>query len=307
MRLPPLNALKAFEAAARHGGYIAASEELHVTRGAISRHVKQLEEHLGVPLFTRQAKGVRLTEAGRELLPVLTDVFERIQNECQRVTADAGTLRVICPPTTSIRWLIPKLDDFRRKHPEIKVRLTTDFHSGNPSSSSEQDIGFSVAHWPTRETGLKVQTLFPVYLTPACAPSLLEGRPPVRTMEDLAAYPMLHERPGRWDWTEWVEAFNATCFDLKSGDEFPNLDMATKAAVMGAGVVMADLVLCREELESGALVAPLPHLTCPSPTGGVCVLGKEELWDEPKVRCFREWALEAAQEDVARLERQLAG
>lgn len=301
MRLPPLNALKAFEAAARHEGFIGASEELHVTRGAISRHVKQLEEHLGVALFIRQAKGVRLTAAGRELLPVLTAAFDKIQGECQRITSDAATLRVICPPATSIRWLIPNLDDFRAKNPDINIRLTTDFHSGDPSRTAEHDIGFSVADWPSNRVEHKVETLFPVLLTPACAPSLLKDST-ITSPEDLASYKMLHEVPSRRDWTDWIEAFGVGSLDPKSGEVFPNLDMATKAAVMGTGVVMADIVLCREELESGSLIAPLPDMTIPSPFGGVCILGRDDFWDEPKVRRFREWAVSTAAKDVERLE-----
>ena len=301
MRLPPLNALKAFEAAARHEGFIGASEELHVTRGAISRHVKQLEAHLGVALFIRQAKGVRLTAAGRELLPVLTAAFDRIQGECQRISADAATLRVICPPATSIRWLIPNLDDFRTKNPDINIRLTTDFHSGDPSRTAEHDIGFSVTDWPGNRIEHRVETLFPVLLTPACAPSLLEGKT-ITSPEDLASYKMLHEVPSRRDWTDWIEAFGAGSLDPKSGEVFPNLDMATKAAVMGTGMVMADIVLCREELETGSLIAPLPDMTIPSPFGGVCILGRDDLWDEPKVRRFREWAVSTAAKDVERLE-----
>jgi DNA-binding transcriptional LysR family regulator len=300
MRLPPLNALKAFEAAARHGGYIRAAEELHVTRGAISRHIKQLEEHLGVALFVRLAKGVRLTSAGQELLPVLTEVFAKVQLECQRITAGAATLRVICPPATSIRWLIPRLEDFRQKNPDINVRLTTDFQSCDLTRTGEHDIGFSVADWPGNRLAHKIQTLFPVLLTPACAPSLLKGRK-ITSPNELADYKMLHEVPSRRDWTDWINAFDVRSLDPKSGEVFPNLDMATKAAVMGTGMIMADIVLCREELESGSLVAPLPDMTIPSPFGGVCILGRENIWEEPKVRRFREWAVSAAAEDIARL------
>ena len=128
MRLPPLNALRAFEAAARHDGFIGASDELNVTRGAISRHVKVLEEHLGVALFTRYAQGVRLTTAGRQLQPVLAEAFRSIASEAHRIRSDALDLRIICPPATSIRWLIPRLEGFRRRHPTIVVRLTTDFY-----------------------------------------------------------------------------------------------------------------------------------------------------------------------------------
>ena len=116
-QMPPLNALRAFEAAARHGGFIGASEELNVTRGAISRHVRLLEDHLGVQLFVRLAQGVRLTAAGRQLQPVLTEAFAMIVREADRISSDAAELRIICPPGTSIRWLLPRLEDFRSVTP----------------------------------------------------------------------------------------------------------------------------------------------------------------------------------------------
>ena len=301
MRPPPPNALRAFEAAARHGGFIAAAEELHVTRGAVSRHVKLLETHLGVALFHRRAQGVRLTLAGQRLSAVLTEAFGTIQREVERIAADATVLRVICPPATSIRWLIPRLDDFRRRHPEIRVRMTTDFHADGGFDPSENDIGFSVADWPNRARNIKSVTLFPVLLTPACAPRLLETGPPLDHPAALAHYPLLHETPDHIDWTDWLAAFDVDGVDPESGDDFPNLDMATKAAVMGAGVVMADLALCREELASGALVAPFPHMVCPSPLGGICLLASREKWEEPKVRAFRTWAAEVAGREAAEL------
>ncbi len=295
MRLPPLNALRAFEAAARHEGFIGAAEELHVTRGAISRHVRQLEDHLGTALFTRQAKGVRLTVAGRRLLPVLTEAFGMIAREVERVVPDRGELRVICPPATSIRWLIPKLEDFQARHPDIRLRLTTDFHGDLGFDTGEYDIGFSVEHWTTRPKGIAVQVLLPVMLTPACSPAYLSGAD-LTAPEDLSRCMLLHETPGHADWTAWAERFGVRAVEAASGSDFPNLDMATKAAVMGAGVVMADLVLCREELESGALIAPFPQMVCPSPQGGICLLGHRDRWQEPKIAAFRAWAEAAARD-----------
>jgi len=299
MRLPPLNALRAFEAAARHEGYINAAEELHVTRGAISRHVKQLEAHLGVTLFTRQAQGVRLTAAGRRLLPVLSDAFGSIAHETARITTDAADLRVLCPPATSIRWLIPRLDGFQQRHPDIRVRLTTDFHA-DTGFGRDHDVGFSVEHWPGRDDDIELCSLFPVHLTPACAPSLL-GKTTLSTPADLGQAILLHETPRHADWSDWVGAFGVTGVDPATGHDFPNLDMAVKAAVMGAGVVMADLVLCRDELASGALVAPFPDLTCPSSYGAICLLGRRDTWHAPKVAAFRAWALEAAAQDRSAL------
>ncbi|RYH09775.1 LysR substrate-binding domain-containing protein [Tropicimonas sp. IMCC6043] len=297
MKLPSLNALRAFEAAARHQGFVGAAEELHVTRGAISRQVKLLEEQVGAPLFRRTGQGVRLTEAGQRLLPVLTECFERIARETGRISAEQAGLRIICPPATSIRWLIPRLDRFRRAHPEIDIRLTTDFHRGGGFDTQEYDIGFSCEIWPNRPDGIEVLPLFPVLLTPACAPSRLESGPALERPEDLRHHPLLHETPSHADWADWIRTFKVTGLDPASGQDFPNLDMATKAAVMGAGVVMADLVLTRDELEAGMLVTPFPEMTCESTFGTICLLGPGEKWHDPKVRLFRDWVIHEAEAD----------
>lgn len=299
MRLPPLNALRAFEAAARHEGFVGAAEELHVTRGAISRQVKLLEDHLGTQLFHRHGKGVDLTEAGRRLLPVLTDAFARILDEARRIATDPSDLRIICPPATSIRWLIPKLDGFRHAHPGIRIRLTTDFFGGFGFDARAYDLGFSVENWPNRAKHIEVQPLFPTRLTPACAPSIVEDG--LERPEDLRRATLIHENPSHADWTAWLDAFPVPDVDPGSGNDFPNLDIATKAAVMGTGVLMADLVLNRDELDSGLLVAPFPDMACGSPLGGVCLIGPRDRWEEPRVRAFRDWAWAAAEADRAAL------
>lgn len=295
-KLPPLNALRAFEAAARHNGFIGAAEELHVTRGAISRHVKLLEDSLGVQLFVRQAQGVRLTEAGRRLTPVLTEAFGMIARGTERIASDAFELRVICPPGTSIRWLLPKLDDFRTAYPDITLRLTTDFYPDRGFDPVDADIGFSVSKWPNRSKEIEHLTLFPCCLTPACSPKYLEARS-LEQAEDLKRCELLHETRDHTDWTAWVEAFQPNGVEPKMGQEFPNLDIATKAAVMGVGVVMADLVLCHEELARGTLVTPFPDMVCRSPLGGVCLLGGRDKWTSPKVEAFKSWAHRASEAD----------
>ncbi|SDZ55351.1 transcriptional regulator, LysR family [Jannaschia faecimaris] len=304
-KLPPLNALKAFEAAARHEGFVEASEELHVSRGAISRHVKILEEHLGVQLFVRHAQGVALTTAGSQLLPVLTEAFGLIAKEAARLATTASELRVICPPGTSIRWLIPKLEDFRRIHPEIRLKLTTDFYAGSGFDPTEADVGFSVTNWPNRKQDLAILTLFPARLTPMCTADY-RVRTSLQTPEDLAKTELLHETKQRADWAAWINAFMLDTVDPTSGHDFPNIDMATKAALMGVGVVMGDLVLCREELESGALIAPFPDMVCDSPLGGVCLLGERDKWSSPKVEAFKSWAYASAAQDLAAIDRSVS-
>jgi DNA-binding transcriptional LysR family regulator len=297
MRLPPLNALRAFEAAARHGGFVGAAEELHVTRGAVSRHVKGLEADLGVALFVRKAQGVRLTAAGARLLPILTEAFGRMSAELTRIRMDARDLRVLCPPATSIRWLLPRMQTFRQAHPDLRLRLTTDFHGEGGFDDSSYDIAFSLEHWPGRPEEVACQPLFPVRLTPACSPTLLERVGPLDGPGDLAGLDLLHETAARLDWTAWVEAHGlASAIDAGTGPVFPNLDMAMRAAIMGLGVVMADLVLCREELESGLLVTPFPDLLCEGTFGDICLLARSDRWHEPAIARFRTWAAGIAME-----------
>ncbi|MFY2823812.1 LysR substrate-binding domain-containing protein [Ruegeria sp. MALMAid1280] len=304
VRLPPLNALRAFEAAARHRGFVGASEELNVTRGAISRHVKLLEDHLGVQLFERLAQGVRLTPAGKALQPTISEAFGMIGRAVEEVSGDTDELRIVCPPGTSIRWLLPKLEGFREAYPEFNVRLTTDFYPDGGFDPIIADIGFSISNLSNRSHGLEVQTLFPILLTPACTPDY-RRRKSLTSPEALADCELLHETRRHSDWRTWVDAFHNVGVDPADGQEFPNIDIATKAAVMGVGVVMADLVLCREELQSGTLVAPFPDMVCKSPDGGICLLAGRHKWHSPKIAAFRAWAYETAEADRSATEQFL--
>lgn len=297
-RLPPLNALRAFEAAARHGGFIAAAEELNVTRGAISGHVKNLEDRIGTPLFDRHARGVELNAAGRALLPVLTDAFSRIADGVERISRTEADLRIICPPATSLRWLHPRLGDFRARHPGIRIQITTDYYDRGGFDRSRFNLGFSVEHWDRPRDDVVVEPLFPLVITPACAPDLAAR---LRTPDDLRTVTLLHERHDSSDWTIWLGAFPIPGLDPSKGDVYHNLDMATRAAVQGHGVVMSDLVLCREELERGDLVRPFPEMTCETEFGRFALLGNRTTWDDPAVAAFRTWAVAQAAEDTCAL------
>lgn len=298
MKLPPLNALRAFEAAARHGGFTGASDELCVTRGAISRHVKLLEEHLGVTLFRRRPQGIELTQQGRRFLPILTDAFESISQGAQSISSSRSDLRIICPPTISIRWLIPKLGRFRAKYSDIRVRLTTEFFDWDDLLSGSFDLGFFVENFGQRPREVEVMPIFPMLITPACAPALMESQTPLGKPEDLANFTLLHEDPDRHDWTSWLTAFGVKNVDPHSGETFPNLDMAVKAAVMGLGVVMGDVVLTRDEFETGQLVMPFENLRCETDYGKFCLIGLPDRWHDPRVEAFRFWVAEAAAKDA---------
>lgn len=298
MRLPPLNSLRAFEAAARHGGFTGAADELCVTRGAISRHVKLLEERLGVTLFKRLPRGIELTESGHRLQPVLTDAFESIAQRAGQIAADNRDLRIICPPTISIRWLIPRLDEFRASFPDIKTRLTTTFYEWDDFLSGDFDIGFGCYPPNKQPDEVEVLPLFPMVITPACAPALLNSSIPLDKPEDLARFTLLHESPEHHDWTAWLTTFDVQDVDPQSGEELPNLDMAVKAAVLGKGVVMGDLVLTRDEFESGQLIAPFETMKCSTDWGDFALLGSTTSWEDPKVDAFKRWITGPASVDA---------
>ncbi|UWQ18930.1 LysR substrate-binding domain-containing protein [Jannaschia sp. M317] len=290
MRLPPLNALRAFEAAARHGGFLAAADELGVSRGAVSRHVKLLEDDLGTALFIRSHNGVALTPAGQRLRPVLTEAFRAITDEVAQVSGHGGALRIICPPALSIRWLFPRLDGFRAAHPEIRLQLTTDFYGEAGFDTGAFDLGITTLHARTRPDSLRSQVLFPMRVTPACAPDFLAAHP-LRHPADLAGLPLLHEAASRADWRQWLTVFGAGGASAEDGTVFPNLDMALRAAVMGGGVVMADLALAVEELSRGDLVLPFPTMTLDPPEGPFGLIGPRDRWNSPSVAAFRRWVV----------------
>ena len=296
MKLPPLNALRAFEAAARHGGFIDAADELCVTRGAVSRHVKLLEDQLGVQLFLRNHRGVVLTEEGRQFLPVLTEAFRQISKGAERISA-RKQLRIICTPALSIRWLLPRLAGFRDQHPEIDVRLTTDFYRDYGFKAGEYDLGASVEIWPGRDADVEVFPLFRTKLSPLCKPEMLQGANALKRPEQLKNFSLLRGRGGRNDWRFWLEHFHFEHLGTEEGELFPNVDMSIKAAAMGVGVVMGDLMLCREELDLGMLALPFPDMLCDPPEGGYCLLGDKDCRKNPNVDAFLTWAEgEAAKE-----------
>lgn len=297
MRLPALNSLRAFEAAARHQSMARAADELCVTQGAVSRHVKLLEEDLGVLLFRRLHRGVELTEQGRRFLPILTGAFESIAVGARQIASAKRDLKIICPPSFSIRWLIPRLDKFRERYPDVEIRLTTAIYEWEEFYSGDFDLGFDCGD-ANRPDGIEAVTIVPELLTPVCTPAMLEHGPPLRRPQDLAAYKILHTTPDRRDWTIWLESYGVEGVDPMSGEVFPSLDLAVKAAVMGQGIVMGDMVLIRDELESGTLVCPFQDLTLTTDWEGYCLYGPRGCWNDPRVAAFKAWLLEVAEFDT---------
>lgn len=299
MRLPSLNALRAFEAAARRQSFARAAEELHVTQGAVSRHVGLLEDELGVALFRRHARGVELTAQGRALLPELTASFERIARATRQVAEGDRELRVACQPTLASRWLVRRLAGFQGLRPGTRVTLglmcgCDDFLRGG------FDLG--VAHGETeldRPAGLEAVLLRREAMAPVCAPALLEGVGALRRPEDLARHTLLHPHADREDWRQWLRAAGLPERLAEDGGQvLQNLEMAIAAALGGLGVAMADLHLVRDELASGALAAPF-GLVVGEGTGYFLIAERGRL-GEPKLAAFRDWLLAEAAADAAR-------
>jgi len=231
VRLPSLNALRAFEAAARHESFARAADELCVTEGAVSRHVKLLEEDLGVQLFRRLPRSLKLTEAGRKFLPVLTEAFESIASAARQTRGSKRELKVICPPTFSIRWLLPRLQQFRSSNPDIQLRLTTAPYDLEIFFGGDFDLGFDCG-WQ-RPDGMEACLVLQSIMTPVCSPRVLEERAPLTKPSDLAGHNLLHTTPDRHDWEVWLRTYKVEGVDGKHGEVFPSGDMAYRAAVLG--------------------------------------------------------------------------
>ncbi|KAA0577517.1 LysR substrate-binding domain-containing protein [Azospirillum sp. Sh1] len=253
-RLPSLNGLRAFEAAARHGSFTAAAAELHVSQAAISRLVKLLEERLGFALFDRRANALVLTERGRALQPALTEAFDGIARRVEQVSAmRAGpVLTVGMGATVAVRWLIPRLSSFHLAHPEIEVRIAT----GGAGAPMNDDWTCAVllgdGQWP----GYEAERLFSSSLQPVCAPRLAAE---LRGPADLAGATLLHVSHWGEDWPRWLAAAGVADPAAASGIRglsFGSYAMTLQAAIDGVGVALAPRLYILDDIAAGRLATP---------------------------------------------------
>ncbi|MDG1579596.1 LysR substrate-binding domain-containing protein [Pseudomonas sp. GOM6] len=258
-RLPPLYALRAFEAAARHASFTRAAEELAITQSAVSRHIRTLEEHFACSLFERAGRHLRLSESARLLLPGVRDGFDALERACAALSADDTTLRLKAPSTLTMRWLLARLSRFRTYNPDIEVQLTSawmdvdkvDFHQ-EPFDCAVllSSGGVFPADWESIE-------LFAEWLIPVCAP---EAATDDRwDLARLQSCELLHPTPDRRDWRRWLQAMGlAEQVPLKGGQVFDTLELGMVAAARGYGVSIGDLVMVAEDVEQGRLGLPWP-------------------------------------------------
>ena len=284
-RLPSLNALKAFEAAARLESFTEAAGELFVTHAAVSRHVRDLEEWLGTELFIRTGRGVQPTEAGRRFVSRLTPLFDQIADATREAAAvgDVRQLKVTVEPAVASRWLVPRLGRFNDLHPDIELAIdpTTEFADFR---SGEADVGirYGAGNWPDVEAVKLTDAL----IFPVCAPKLIRERTSV-TPADLADYNLLHESRKQW-WADWLAAAGVTGVEDWRGTLFQN-HLAIEAAEAGQGFALGDQLLCTDALAEGWLVRPFAF-DIKDHWHYWIVRGKGQK-ETPPVRAFREWLM----------------
>lgn len=253
LSLPPLNPLKAFEAAARLNSLTLAAQELNVSQVAVSRQVKVLEDYLGVTLFNRMHRGIELTTEGRQLFEGITDAFQRIGNATRRVSRRGrhDILAIQSYTTFSQRWLIPRIGNFYDAYPKVEVRLSS---STAPVDFDVQNLDAAIrsgnGDWPE----LYSQRIVGIELTPICSPSLRDAAK-LKVPEDLARVRLLHSTARSDDWSVWLRA-HAKTVDHTSGIRFENSALAYEAAMLDVGVAIAVKAFVQRSLDLGTLVAP---------------------------------------------------
>ncbi|MEP9378009.1 transcriptional regulator GcvA [Aquabacter sp. CN5-332] len=295
-RLPPLNALRLFEAAGRHLSFKQAAEELNVTPSAVSHGVQGLEGWLGVALFTRGHRQLALTEAGAAYLPQVRSALAQLASATDLVPGrvPGGRLTVSVAPTFGLRWLIPRLGRFHERYSEIEVTLdTTQRNVEFPRDGIDVAIRMGKGGW----TGVSEELLITERLVPVCAPALAGG---IQTVADLAHATLLHVVNVSEDWAAWAAERGVEGVDFGRGQRFDNVHLALEVAARGGGVAMGRLPVAQDDIASGRLACVLGP-PVPAATGYWLVTG-EASKARPEVAAFRAWLrseLEGAVQDPA--------
>ena len=286
--LPPLNALRAFEAGARHLSFTKAAEELHVTQAAVSHQVKALEEHLGYPLFKRMTRKLGLTEQGRVLFPVVSEAFLRIAEAADdlRSAGDSRTLSVSVTPAFGAKWLGYRLPRFWQKHPEIDLKV---HHSILCADLRYDDVDVAIRFGHGGWDGIDSEFVLRVDYTPVCSPALLKGKHPLRKPGDLRHHTLLHEDD--YDgWTQWLAVAGVSDVNPRRGPILDDWTVLVQTAVDGVGVALGKPSMLARDLADGTLVAPF-DITMLTDLGYHMVYLPGAL-EREKVRVFRDFLME---------------
>ena len=288
-RLPPLNAIKAFEAAARLGSFTRAAQELSVTHGAVSRQISLLEEWLGTSLFLRTSRNAVPTRAGRDLLAEAGPALDRLAGASLRVQSGGkarGVLHISALPTFAMRWLIPRLPELQREHPALETRIVT---ASTPAEQFRMDVDVVVSG-PARHSGWVGSRFLGEAYLPLLSPGLMKERP-LRVPADLGRHTLLHAATRRQMWLRWLTAAGVPDLKPVRDQVFEHFYFAIQAAIEGLGVAMGPLALVGDELREGRLLAPIKEPAIR--TRGYFVYAPETSSEAPAVTALRKWLVSA--------------
>jgi LysR family transcriptional regulator, glycine cleavage system transcriptional activator len=295
LRLPPLSSLRLFEAAGRHVSFKLAAEELHVTPSAVSHGIVALERWLGIALFDRGARGLALTEAGRDYLPYVSEALTMIATGTQRLPSRRADRKIVVSsaPTFAARVLLPNLQRFRARHPDISVAIDTQHRQvGFPIDGVDLAIRMGRGPWP----GLSSTRLLGERLIPVCAPAYLKTLAKDRAgAPDLARATLIHLSAATEDWSAWVEGVGVDGLDLSRGVMLDTLQLAIDAAVAGLGVMVGRRPLIDRELAEGKLVVACDRAV--DSATPYWLVGTDVAAARPDIAAFKRWVIE----EVARL------
>jgi len=289
LSLPSLNGLRAFEAAARHLSFTRAAGELHVTQTAISHQIRRLEEQLGIRLFERRTRELRLTREAAAYLPSVQQAFEELRQATARLQRPARDALLTVSTTASLaaKWLVTRVAAFQDANPGIEVRITTSAHLVDfRREEVDMAVRYGRGSWP----GLRARWLMAEDIFPVCAPALLRAAKPLRQPADLVHHTLLHASASREDWQLWLTAAGLpVSIAARRGLSFDQSFMTVQAAVDGLGVALGRTRFVEADIAAGRLVVPF-DVVLPA-DAGFYIVAPEETADTPKIALFRDWLL----------------
>ena len=297
-RLPPLNSLKAFEAAARNLSFTKAAEELFVTQAAISHQIKLLEDHLSIKLFMRRNRSLLLTEEGQSYYLDIKDIFVNLHDATERLLSRGakGSVSIALTPSFAIQWLVPRLSDFAAHNSDIDVRIKAQDHDDN-SLTDDVDVAiyYGKGHW----SGTHADKLHTEYLIPVCSPLLLSQNNGLKRLDDLRNFTLLHDT-ARTNWKDYLKSVGVQDINVNQGPIFSHSSMVLQAAIHGQGIALAHSVLAQPDIDSGRLVVPFTQaLVSERAYYLVC---RDSQIDSPKIKIFRNWLLNKVKKESQGLE-----
>lgn len=294
-QLPSMNALRAFEAAARHLSFTKAAQELFVTQAAVSHQIKHLEAQLGTPLFRRLNRQLRLTEAGQTLLPPISEALDLMATGVERLHRDQqeGTLSVSTLESIAATWLVPRLANFRAHHPEIDLSLEISDHLVDfDRDNVDMALRYGKGGWANcGGTKLADEDIFPVL-----APSLIEKGPPLKRPRDLLKFPLISEDLAE-TWEHWFAAAGVPNAKVPGGTFLPHSNLVMQAVMAGEGVALGRSFLITPEIKSGRLVRPF-DIAVPA-SNSYYVAYPDGAEKQPKIKAFVDWIVAETRAQLA--------